>query len=339
MQPVNRRRFLIVAAGGMAGACAAGCQATRASRNGLVVTRKTFALGTEISITALHSWAAVAERAITAAFDELTLVERLMSIYRPDSQISMLNSSGRLAQPHPYVVEVLRQAEQVSKLSDGALDVTVQPLWEAFAAAAKAQRIPDPSEIMAARAKVDWTQLAIEESSLRLLKPGMKITLNGIAQGFAADRVLAALRAAGVRNALINAGELAPLGQSPRGDAWRVGIQHPRQNDAHIALADLDGRALATSGDYHTRFSADGRHHHIFDPRTGYSPTELCSVSILAPTGLAADALSTTCLVLGVEQSLALIGAMPGVDAFFVLKDGETIATGNFPLASEGSAA
>jgi len=339
MQPVNRRRFLIVAAGSMGGALAGGCQTNWASRPGPIVSRKTFALGTEVSITAMHPTAEAAERAITAAFDELALVEQLMSIYRPDSQVSVLNSSGRLVQPHPYFIEVLRHAQHVSERSCGALDVTIQPLWEAFAAAAKAQQIPSESEIALARASVDWTRLVVTDECVRLLKPGMKITLNGIAQGFAADRVLAALRAGGVEHALINAGELAPLGCSPRGDAWRVGIQHPRQNDAHIALADLDGRALATSGDYATRFSADGRHHHILDPRTGYSPTELCSVSILAPTGMAADALSTTCFVLGVERSLALIKAMPGIDAFFVLKDGETIATGGFPLQTEGSAA
>jgi thiamine biosynthesis lipoprotein len=338
MQPVNRRRFLILAAGGIASA-AGGCQTNQSQPIATAVARKTFALGTEVAITALHSQPEIAERAIAAAFDELALVERLMSIYRPDSQVSVLNSTGHLWQPHPYVVEVLRQAEQLSQQTGGALDVTVQPLWEVFAAAAKEKRIPEERAIAAARAKVDWTKLEIRDNVVRFRQPGMKITLNGIAQGFAADRVQAALRAGGVEHALVNAGELSPLGHSPRGDAWRAGIRHPRKDDAHIALADLDGRALATSGDYATRFSADGRNHHIFDPRTGYSPTELCSVSIVAPTGMEADALSTACFVLGVERSVALIKDMPGVDAFFVLKDGETVATGGFPLASEGSAA
>jgi len=303
------------------------------------VTRRTFALGTEVSITALHPSPKAAERAISAAFDEMVLVERLMSIYRPDSQLSILNRDGRLREPHPYVVEVLRHAQRISHATNGALDVTVQPLWEAFATAAKQQRIPDETEVAAARAKVDWRAVAIDDDAIRFLRPGMKITLNGIAQGFAADRVLAALRAEGIEHALINAGELQPLGHSARGDAWSVGIQHPRRDDAFVALTDLDGRALATSGDYATRFSADGRHHHILDPRTGYSPTELCSVSILAPSGMAADALSTACFVLGLARSLAQIKTMRRVDAFFVLKDGETVATDGFPLNSEGGAA
>lgn len=343
MQRMVRRRFLLIAAGSVAGATAGGgmygASARQAKRHWPRTTRTTFGLGTEVSISARHPSAAVAERAIEAAFDELALVERLMSIYRVESQLSILNRDGWLWQPHRHLVEVLRQAKQVSQQSGGAFDVTVQPLWEAFAAAAKEQRLPSEATVSAARAKVDWTQVEIAADSLRFLQPGMKITLNGIAQGFATDCVVAALRARGVEHALVNAGEIDSLGETERGTAWRVGIQHPRQEDAYIALANLDGRALATSGDYATRFSAAGRQHHIFDPRTGYSPTELCSVSILAPTGMAADALSTACFVLGVERSLSLIRNMPGVDGFFVLNDGETIATGGFPLESEGCAA
>jgi thiamine biosynthesis lipoprotein len=340
---MNRRRFLLLAAGSAAGLAAAGgayrSLTRQAVRRGPIVTRKTFALGTEVSITALHPSPTAAARAIATAFDELALVEELLSIYRPDSELSLLNCHGRLAHPHPYLLDVLQHAQRVSQQSGGAFDVTVQPLWDAFAAAAKNQQLPNAGVIAQAKSNVDWTQLEIEKNRIRLLKPSMKVTLNGIAQGFATDRVLAALRAGGVEHALINAGELLPLGRSARGDCWRVGIQHPRQNNAHIALADLDGRALATSGDYATRFSADGRHNHILDPRTGGSPTELSSVSILAPTGMAADALSTACFVLGPERSLALLQTIPAVDAFFVLKDGETIATSGFPLRTEGSPA
>ena len=262
-----------------------------------------------------------------------------MSIYRPDSQLSALNRTGLLTDAHPYLLQVLRYSQEVSARTRGAFDVTVQPLWETFASAAKQEQLPSEQAIASARAKVDWRQVTISEAAVALNKPGLKITLNGIAQGFAADRVQAALRAGGIEHALIDAGELAPLGHSPRGGPWRVGIQHPRHANAHIALTDLDGRALATSGDYATRFTADLRHHHILNPHTGYSPTELSNVSILAPTALEADALSTACFVLGPERSLSLIKALTRVDAFFVLKDGETIATTGFPLRHEGSAA
>ena len=337
MKRPNRRRFLLVSAGGL-GAVALGGAAWRGFGTELpVVRRTTFALGTEVAITVRHRSGGVAGAAIDEAFGELALVERLMSIYRPDSQLSTFNRDGRLDQPHPHFVNVLQHAQHVAHQTCGAFDVTVQPLWEVFAAAAKENRLPAPADVASARTNVDWRQLEIDSKSIHFRRAGMKITLNGIAQGFATDRVLTVLREYGVEHALINAGELGSLGESDRGDAWRVGIQHPRVPDAYIALTDLDGRALATSGDYQTKFTDDGRHNHILDPRTGYSPTELASVSVLAPTAMVADALSTACFVLGPEASLPLIRRTPNIDAFIVLKSGETIATPGFPLISEGS--
>lgn len=339
MKQPNRRRFLLVSAGGL-GAAALGAAASRTLLAELyTVRRTTFALGTQVAITARHRTTAKANAAIEAAFAELRLVERLMSIYQPDSQLSQLNRDGRLDNPHPHLVEVLWQAQQTAHETRGAFDVTVQPLWQVFAAAAKENRLPGPAEVATARQKVDWRQIEIDSACIHFRRPGMRITLNGIAQGFATDRVLTVLSDHGVEHSLIDAGELSSLGESERGDAWRVGIQHPRAPDAYISLADLDGRALATSGDYETRFTADGRHNHILDPRTGYSPTELASVSVLAPTAIQADALSTACFVLGPEPSLSLLRNNPHSDAFFVLKTGETITTPGFPLTTERSAA
>jgi FAD:protein FMN transferase len=160
---------------------------------------------------------------------------------------------------------------------------------------------------------------------------GTSLTLNGIAQGYAADRAMAALAAHGIEHALIDTGELAGLGRR-QGSPWRIGIQHPRAADAFIALARLDHRCLATSGDYATAFSPDHRYNHIFDPRSGDSPQELASVSIAAPTAMEADALSTAAFVLGAQGALDLLATMPGVDALLVLKTGGVIKSNGFPL-------
>jgi thiamine biosynthesis lipoprotein len=290
------------------------------------------ALGAEVSITALHARRQAAERAVQAAFAELELVEELMSIYRPHSQLSRLNRAGRLDDPHPNFVEVLRAAREISQDSEGAFDITVQPLWALYDSTHKAGRLPTAAEIAAARGRVDWRHVEITPQSIRLHGEGTAITLNGIAQGYAADRALAALQEHGVEHALVNAGEIGSLGRRADGDAWTVGIQHPRQEDAYIALAKLEGRALSTSGDYATTFSDDFRHHHVFDPRTGASPTQFQSVSVAAPTAMAADALSTAIFVAGLERGMKLIESTPGADAFFVLKDGRTLATKGFPL-------
>jgi hypothetical protein len=145
---------------------------------------------------------------------------------------------------------------------------------------------------------------------------GTAITLNGIAQGFAADAAMAVLRRAGVAHALIDAGEMNALGGKPDGAAFTVGIQHPRHADAFVSMAKLQNRCLATSGDYETRFSDDFVHHHLFDPHTGHSPTELASVSIVAPTAMAADALSTAVFVLGAERGMELVRRTPGHGCF-----------------------
>ena len=155
--------------------------------------------------------------------------------------------------------------------------------------------------------------------------------MNGIAQGYAADRAAAALNRHGIRHALINTGEVNALGRKSNDTAWTVGIQHPRREDAYISLARLAGRCLATSGDYATTFSSDFQHHHLFDPRSGRSPTHVSSVSIAAPSALQADALSTAVFVLGPERGLELVQAFRGADALLVKKDGSALATNGFP--------
>jgi thiamine biosynthesis lipoprotein len=315
-----------------AGTGALAALAARPRRAALPLVQRTArALGMEVSIQVRHGSTLEAESAIDAALAELRLIERLMSVYDPESQLSRLNRTGCLRQPHPYLVAVLRQAQEVARQTGGAFDATVQPLWELFAAAAKSGRLPMADEVTAARRLVDWRQVQVEGEEIRLLRPGMKLTLNGIAQGFATDCVQRVLEEHGIEHALFSIGELGALGRSPRGDAWCVGIQDPRRPEAYLELAELDGRALATSGDYATTFTTDRRHHHIFDPRTGYSPGELASVSIAAPTAIEADALSTACFVLGPEGSLTLLRGLRGIDGLLVLKDGETITTPGFP--------
>ena len=271
-----------------------------------------------------------AERALDAAFAELETVEQVLSLYRPESQVCQLNRHRVLNRPHPYLLEVLAMAERTAELSEGAFDISVQPLWEQFAACRKQSRLPTGSEIANARACVDWRAIEFSADHVRLRAPVTAITLNGIAQGFAADRALAALRDHGVEQALVNAGEIGSLGRKSAGSDWTVGIQHPREPDSLVAIAELRGRSLATSGDYETTFTEDFAKHHIFDPRTGESPGELASVSIAAPTAMQADALSTAAMVLGPDRTLRLMETLNDVDALLVHKDGRALRTSGF---------
>lgn len=328
-KPPSRRRFLFLVGG--AGGLAALGLACKNSNRLKSVTRTSWALGANVSLTALHEDRRTAEAAIDDAFVELERIEEAMSLYRPHSQLCRLNREGVLENPDPYLVEVLRAAASAGERSGGAFDATVQPLWKLYADAKKDGRLPGTEAVRQATARVDWRKVDVAPDRIRFRGDGMAVTLNGIAQGFAADRVRAALQARGVRHALADTGEFGSLGRKEDGTPWTVGIQHPRRPDAYLALAALEDRFLSTSGDYATSFSDDFRHNHIFDPRTGFSPTEFSSVTVLARTGMEADALTKVLFVGGAGRGLDLVRSVPGADALCVLKDGRMIQTDGFP--------
>lgn len=338
MRSVSRRRFLTMAAG--AGGIAA---LAWAGRYGLVgssppaagdlrrVSSSGTALGSHITITAMHQRADLAHAAIAAAFAELHLIERVMSLYLADSDLCRLNRTGRLDDPHPYLAEVLQQAGSISQQSSGAFDVTVQPLWDLYAAARHSGASPTKANLHAACSHVDYRRVHVAPESIRLDGKGTAVTLNGIAQGFAADRVLARLAEHSIRHALVNTGEIGSLGSNAAHKPWCAGIQHPRRADEYLVLVPLDGRCMATSGDYATPFTKDLRSHHIFDPGTGCSPMELASATVVAPTATQADGFSTAAMVMGRARAMEMVRSMPGVDGLLVCKDGSTMATDNFP--------
>jgi thiamine biosynthesis lipoprotein len=286
--------------------------------------------GTSARITVRHDSTKKAEGAIQSAFAELGRIESIMSVYRPDSQLSTLNRQGRLASPDPMFVELLRQSQQLSVATRSAFDVTVQSLWELYKASAKNGHLPEDRAIRAVKRRVSFRNVIIRDDSIEL-KNGAKVTLNGIAQGFATDRARRVLLDHGITHALLDIGELAGLGKKSADTCWNAGIQHPRVKDAYSAVVAIDDRALATSGDYQTAFTDDLRCHHIFDPRTGRSPDQLASVSVLAPTATEADAMSTALMVMGMKEGAQLVAARPGVDAMFISKDSNTFVTSGFP--------
>jgi FAD:protein FMN transferase len=345
MSSTNRRQFMLLSAGAGVGAFALASKLlggmrgeTNSGRALRRFERSSRAFGTDVSMLVLHEIENVAQAALTAAFEELDTVERVMSLYQPESQICELNRTGVLANPHAYLLEVLTAAQEMSARSGGDFDVTVQPLWEVYTAAKKSGALPSDAQLSAARAKVDYRKLEVRRDRVRLA-PGMSITLNGIAQGFATDLALRTLRAHGVVHSLLNTGEIGALGRKSDGSAWKVGIQHPRYNDAFIASAKLvendagHVRCMATSGDYETSFSEDRKFNHIFDPRTGASPELYSSVTILSPSAMTADALTKVAFVGGAQRGLRVVEETADTDALFVRKDGSVLATRGFPWA------
>ena len=284
--------------------------------------------------------------ALDAAVQAIRHVEQQFSLYDPNSALSRLNREGVLHQPHPDFVRLLQLAQHVSAQSGGHFDATVQPLWAVWQQAKIQGRLPTVQEINQAKARVGWQKVEVSTDKVRFLQPGMGITLNGIAQGFAGDLAQAALRVHGIDHALLDTGEWLMQGQAPGGQPWRLGLQHPRTQGAGTGVAagnpagpvglagavellaklTTDGRAVATSSDVNQRFSANGTHHHIFNPATGYSPRDLASVTVLAGTGAMADALTKVMFMGDVAQAMRLAQRWQ-VDVLAVDKAGRWQAT------------
>ncbi|HEY0859134.1 MAG TPA: FAD:protein FMN transferase [Albitalea sp.] len=326
-----RRRFLRAGLG--LGALAALGDRPAASQTLLWRRRVLLGFGTTLTLQAAHEDEATLDRALDAAVATLRRIEAQMSLFNPDSALVRLNRDGRLPAPPAELLHVLRLAQAVSRRSAGAFDVTVQPLWQAFEAARREARLPDPREVAAARDRVGWRDLELSPQRLRLCRPGMGVTLNGIAQGHAADRVRAVLVAHGIRHALVDAGEFAPLGRNAGHRPWTLGIANPRDEAALLARLACDDRCIATSADSVSSFSADRRHHHIVDPRTGYSPPEFASVTVVATSGAIADALTKVMFAAGPRHALALARQW-GVDVLWVDKAGAWRATPGLCVAS-----
>ena len=295
--------------------------------------RKFPVFGTEGSIILNHHSVEEMTRAIDLVIKNLELVENILSLYLPTSEICHLNREGCINNPHPYLLELVHKARQLSEMTEGAFDVTVQPLWELRARAQKTGIIPSEIDLVAARSKVNWRNLEIQNNHIRLLKPGMSITLNALAQGFAVDRALSILRENDIRSALVNAGEIGAIGFKEEGKAWSLGIQHPRHPKAYASLVSLTDCCMATSGDYASSFNQHFTENHIFDPHTGKSPGELASVTVTAPSCMDADGLATAIMVLGVEKGLKLLKKFPGAEALLITKNERMIATAKFPVS------
>jgi thiamine biosynthesis lipoprotein len=142
------------------------------------------------------------------------------------------------------------------------------------------------------------------------------------------------VRARGVGHALLDTGEFIAQGGRTRQQPWTLGIRDPRDAAALAATLHIDGRSVATSGDYESAFSADLMHHHIFDPVLGDSPPELASATVLAPSGLLADGLSTAFMALGMRKARALAARMPAVDLMMIDKKGRVWSSPGFPATT-----
>ncbi len=270
------------------------------------------ALGAPAELIVHHPDREQAGRLVARAASEIDRLEGVFSLYMPDSALSTLNRQGALATPPDELVEVLETSRKVWTLSGGAFDPTIQPLWRAYAdhfATPGADPAGPPRETIAdALTLVGLDKVGFNRDRIAFTRPGMALTLNGIAQGFITDRIVELLRAGGVTSALADVGEIRALGRHPDGTPWRVGIAG---SDERIDLVD---RAIATSSPSGFRFGGAGTAGHILDPRSGLAASRHESVSVLAPQAALADALATAFCLMATAEIEALLPSLPGVE-------------------------
>jgi len=281
---ITRRRVLTILAGA-ATLPVIGAGASRASTqwNGI-------ALGAEAQVVLDHP---DADRLISSAGKEIRRLEGIFSLYINDSQISRLNRDGVLDNPAFEMIELLSICSAINARTAGAFDPTVQSLWALYAQTYSAGTPPDPEQIVSALEHTGWDKVQFSGERVSFDRTGVQMTLNGIAQGYIADKIAGFFRREGVNNVLINTGEIATIGTAPDGNGWQVSLKG--NQGAAFALSDA---AIATSAPLGTTLDTDESIGHIIDPRSGLVASEWSQVSVIEKSAAVADGLSTAfCLM------------------------------------------
>lgn len=299
-----------------------------------VATESQILMGTMVNLTLIGQDKEASHEAIQACFAEMKGLEAVLSRYQPDSDVSLLNTQGQLDQPHPALLKIIKQSIQLSQMSQGAFDITVKPLLDYYQDAYRKRKSLNSQEVKRILPLVDYQRIDLEGAQIRFDKPEMAVTLDGIAKGYIIDRGINKLEEYGLSHILVEAGGDLYANDSRYDDQpWEIGIRYPRPENGrkYLTSIPIQDQAVATSGDYVRTFSADHQTNHILDPRTGISPAEVASATILAPTAALADALGTTVMVLGIEKGLAFIQAKEDCQACLISKEMDVFTTAGFP--------
>lgn len=325
---IGRRRTLrllaAVAGVGFPGLAGAGAAAI-AGRDVPLWRWRGTALGAEAELAVAHPEPAAAKRLVGLALGEVERLEAIFSLYRHDSALVRLNAGQHIDHPPLELVELLTRAQDWSRRTGGAFDVTVQPLWALlsrhFSRPGADRGGPPPRDLAAAAGLVGQRGLEVAPARIRLARPGMAVTLNGIAQGYITDRVADLLRGEGLDRVLVSLGEIRGVGRPADGRAWRIGLEAPGGSGGLPETIELADQAVATSSVAGLRFDQAGRFHHLLDPLSGGCARGYRSASVVAERACDADALSTALAVAGRPLLAAAVLRDLGVTRITVVED------------------
>jgi thiamine biosynthesis lipoprotein len=272
------------------------------------------AMGTTVEILLYASSRGRAAELLEAAFEEIERVEAALSSYRPTSEINRINTAAAQAPvvTDPEVFDLIANALDVSRRSDGAFDITVGALVRAWGFFRADGRFPSPDELASARAAVGWQGVVLdgEHRSIRFRAPGMALDLGGIGKGFALDRAAEILRRGGVTAALLGAGQSShyAIGAPPSTAGWPIVVPNPHDPERPLSRVHLRDASLSTSGSGRQFFEYAGtRYSHVIDPRTGVPVTGMTQVTITARSATDSDALATALFVAGPARATGLL--------------------------------
>jgi FAD:protein FMN transferase len=325
--PLTRRRFIRIAglAAGL-GLAPLSLRLGLATASPLLHRWTGVVLGADAEMQIYHPDPSVAAALIERSLAEVRRLEKIFSLYDETSALRRLNHAGALDDPPQELVQLLADCARFSRATAGAFDATVQPLWDLYAthfSSADADPAGPSAEVIAAAvARVGHAGVTVAADRIALARPGMAVTLNGIAQGYITDRIVDLLRANGIGHTLVDMGEIRALDGHPSGRPWSVGLKDPRSEQGTLGNLDLDNQALSTSGGYGTEFDAAGRFNHIFDPASGACSARYLSVTVMAPTATLSDALSTAFSLMPLEGCESVLKDLGATAAWFVGRDG-----------------
>lgn len=296
-----------------------------------IYSKTLFLMNTLVEIKVLERNEDKALKAINATFKEMKRVVGLMNIYDKRSEISLVNQSGiKGAVVSNELLEVIIESIKFSKLTKGAFDITISPVFKCWKFSKEDPQIPSPEIIKEAKKKVGYQNIKVDLKNRKIvLEKGATLDLGGVAKGFVVKKACLKLREMGISCALVNAGGNIQVIGSYFDMPWKIGIQDPRDKEKIKKVIKIIDKGVATSGDYEKYFILNGkRYHHILDPQTGY-PTKSCiSVTIIAPDAFWADILSTGVFVLGPGKGLELVEKLNEVECYIITTNGEYASSG-----------
>ena len=288
-----------------------------------------------------------ADKATEKALQRISDIENKMSVNIETSEITKLNAKAGISQVKlsADTYSVIEKAIHYSKLTEGALDVTIEPIVKLWGIGTDKEKVPSKNEILEKLKLVDYKDILIDKknSTVQLRKAGQAIDLGAIAKGYTADEIKKVLLDNKINSALINlGGNVFAMGSKLDGADWNIGIQNPLDTRGkYLGTINVTDKSMVTSGNYERFFIVDGkRYHHIFDPKTGYpSQTGVISTTIISNKSIDGDALSTSTYIMGLEKGLKLIESIKDVDAIFITEDKKVYVTsglkGSFNLTNE----